>query len=449
MRRYAVLCLAFLLTSLGGKADPVFQVTDLGDLPGGDDVSIPWGLNNLGQVVGLSYVEPTPPFGGRHAFLWTSATGMIDLGTFHDDNHGESVAHDINDIGQVVGWSSSPQGPLGFIWAPGAMELRRIDDPMVRDTISGAMGINNYSEVVGSSWFEGVFHAYLWDSETRVVQVLDDIPGGIDQSGASAVSDEGQVVGWGRGAVGAEQAVLWDLGAGTIEPLGFLREADDLSRAEDMNNRGQVVGSSSNRFGSRAFIWESGMGMKDLGNLSSRSTFARAINEAGAVVGGSDGRAFIWTEAAGMADLNNLLDDAHPLPSSLVLLEARDINDHGQIVAIGALEIPPGARTQHAILLTPADIDGDGVPNDEDACPTSNTDETVIIHQCDTRVANTVLSDGCTISDEIELCAEDAKNHGQFVRCVSLLTNALKRAGIITGRERGSIQRCAAKADIP
>jgi hypothetical protein len=93
--------------------------------------------------------------------------------------------------------------------------------------------------------------------------------------------------------------------------------------------------------------------------------------------------------------------------------------------------------------------DGDGVPNDEDECPESNLSETVVIDGWDFGVDNVLLEDGCTISDLIYQCAEDADNHGEFVSCVSHTTNHLKTREIISGKEKGMIQKCAAKADIP
>lgn len=74
---------------------------------------------------------------------------------------------------------------------------------------------------------------------------------------------------------------------------------------------------------------------------------------------------------------------------------------------------------------------------------------TVIIDGCNSGVPNNVLPSGGTISDLIAECAEGARNHGQFVSCVSHVTNDLKNAGIITGQQKGAIQRCAAQADIP
>ena len=95
------------------------------------------------------------------------------------------------------------------------------------------------------------------------------------------------------------------------------------------------------------------------------------------------------------------------------------------------------------------DSDGDGIPDDEDACPDSNLSETVVIDFCDSGVENQLSDDGCTIADLIDECAANANNHGRFVRCVAKLTNALKRDGIISGREKGAIQSCAGQADLP
>lgn len=95
------------------------------------------------------------------------------------------------------------------------------------------------------------------------------------------------------------------------------------------------------------------------------------------------------------------------------------------------------------------DNDGDGVPNDEDECPNSNLSATVVIDGCNAGVPNTLFPSACTISDLIAACAEGASNHGQFVTFVSRLTNDLKKAGTITGQQKGAIQSCTAQANIP
>ena len=74
---------------------------------------------------------------------------------------------------------------------------------------------------------------------------------------------------------------------------------------------------------------------------------------------------------------------------------------------------------------------------------------TVVIDGCDSEVANILLPTGYSLSDEIAMCAASAGNHGEFVSCVSRMTNDLKKDGIITGKEKSAIQSCAAQANIP
>src|SRR5262245_15813158 len=95
------------------------------------------------------------------------------------------------------------------------------------------------------------------------------------------------------------------------------------------------------------------------------------------------------------------------------------------------------------------DSDHDGVVDADDECAESNVAPTLIIESCDAGVGNTISSSGCTFSDQIEACAERAKNHGKFVSCVTKLTNRWKKGKLITGRQKGAIQKCAAQADLP
>jgi hypothetical protein len=95
------------------------------------------------------------------------------------------------------------------------------------------------------------------------------------------------------------------------------------------------------------------------------------------------------------------------------------------------------------------DNDGDGVPNDEDACPKSDRSTTVVIDGCDSEVTNTVFPSGCTLADLLDDCADKARKHHKFVHCVARLTSTMKRIGIITGQQKDTIQSCAAQADLP
>ena len=136
-------------------------------------------------------------------------------------------------------------------------------------------------------------------------------------------------------------------------------------------------------------------------------------------------------------------------------------------VALGAVcvvtELPPGVFTAECTaeimhftdfaMIAPLDSDGDGIPDNfptgSDDCDNSDLDETVVVDGCDSGVENVLAENGCTISDDILECADGARNHGKFVSCVAKLTNRLKKTGLISGKEKGAIQRCAAQSDLP
>jgi probable HAF family extracellular repeat protein len=126
----------------------------LGTLRDWDTWSVATAINNHGQVVGSSTYDgaDTPRTG--HAFLYQDGT-MQDLGSL---GGWDSGANDINDAGQVVGWSTDEtEDRVPFIYTGGAMRhLGGLDG----DSAFGeAKGINNAGLVVG--WAQ-----YSWSETT-------------------------------------------------------------------------------------------------------------------------------------------------------------------------------------------------------------------------------------------------------------------------------------------
>ena len=72
-----------------------------------------------------------------------------------------------------------------------------------------------------------------------------------------------------------------------------------------------------------------------------------------------------------------------------------------------------------------------------------------IIDGCDTVVPEYTFEDGDTMLGLIMECAADAKNHGQFVSCVSHLLNEWKKDGLITGDQKEMIMDCIGAMDLP
>ena len=95
------------------------------------------------------------------------------------------------------------------------------------------------------------------------------------------------------------------------------------------------------------------------------------------------------------------------------------------------------------------DDDNDGILDGNDSYACSVTVNAVSVGDCDPNVLNVQVGGGATMMDLILLCAATANNHGDFVSCVSALTNAWKSAGLITGAQKGRIVSCAAQSNIP
>ncbi len=98
-----------------------------------------------------------------------------------------------------------------------------------------------------------------------------------------------------------------------------------------------------NAYTSHAFITGAdGTGMRGLDELAGGSSFARAINDGGQVAGGSHaaegGYHAVITGANGMGtmDLNSLVE----LPEGVILTDAVDINNNGQVIATGIVPEP-------------------------------------------------------------------------------------------------------------
>ena len=147
---------AFSWTRAGG-------MRDLGTLGGSETVAS--AVNASGQVVGDSYTSVAGDI-QNHAFLWSQAEGMIDLGTFGGFyTHASAV----NATGHVVGESDLagyPRTTHAFSWtrAGGMIDLGTLGGRR-----SAAVAVNDSSRVVGHSFLAGdnVGHAFSWDGSGR------------------------------------------------------------------------------------------------------------------------------------------------------------------------------------------------------------------------------------------------------------------------------------------
>jgi probable HAF family extracellular repeat protein len=140
------------------KGEPI----DLGNLGGDGHFNgiFATGLNNLGQVVGVSDTTGDASF---HAFLWKEGH-MTDLGTLPGDSYSYATA--ISDRGQVVGLSLDANFNLrAAIWQNG--NIANLNDFVPAETtllLQTACSINGKGQIIGIALAKGTandYHAYL------------------------------------------------------------------------------------------------------------------------------------------------------------------------------------------------------------------------------------------------------------------------------------------------
>jgi probable HAF family extracellular repeat protein len=137
------------------------RATDLGNLGGTTGQAggnLAWGINNRGQVIGVSDLPGDTTF---HAFLWTKATGIQDLGAVGSDVY--STASGINDAGDVVGLSLDANfNGRAFLWHHGVMTDLNTLAPNSPLYLLSACSINLRGDIAGlGTTSTGEFHAYL------------------------------------------------------------------------------------------------------------------------------------------------------------------------------------------------------------------------------------------------------------------------------------------------
>ena len=135
-----------------------YHVTDLGVLPG-FTLSEAHGINDSGQVVGLMNNATS-----AHAFLWTSG-GMQDLGEL-PGGADVSFGNAVNSSGEVAGSSvDASANHRAFLWTSGAA-CRTWESCRVAITPVLPMELTDSGQVVGRSGAatasSGSSHAFLW-----------------------------------------------------------------------------------------------------------------------------------------------------------------------------------------------------------------------------------------------------------------------------------------------
>lgn len=321
-----------------------YRLVDLGTL--GGNSSIAHSINDYGEVVGGSTIAT----GGERPFLYTKGM-LINLGTI-DGLNGNSWANGINDHGQIVG-SGYVSGIDGihkhaFLYANSTM--LDLNSPGERE--SGAAAINDLGHIVGySSAVDNnpLFQTpFLYDIADGIMTQLPTLGG--TYGTANAINNLGQIVGFSTRSDGYEHAFLYDQAKATIIDLDPLRQ--EGSHASGINDAGEIVGDWIYH-GTPLAFWYTNDAIMYIATLAGGDTFATGINNQNQIVGSgwvpncnNCSSAFVW-KGDTITDLNALIAPG----SGLVLLGASGINSHGQIV--GDAEYTNDDAQRRAFLLNP------------------------------------------------------------------------------------------------
>lgn len=211
-----------------------------------------------------------------------------------------------------------------------------------------AADVNSSGVITGGAATATTSHAFIWQEGIGMSDIGNLAPSGV--SSGLAINSAGHIVGQGTAASGELHAFWWngvtmlDLGA---LPMGV------SSLAQGVNDADDVVGVSTTdalATSFHAFLWKSGVGMTQLGELGPYDTRAFDINNNGDAVGWSwidnvgSARAVLWENGGPVINLNTRIAGG----SGWVLNDARGINDAGQIVGNGVHN-----GQSRAFLLTP------------------------------------------------------------------------------------------------
>jgi uncharacterized membrane protein len=354
------------------QALPAYTFTDLGVLDPAHPYTVPFAINNAGQITGLSRY----PDGNNRAFRITPAIvggqpvwfqdangdGVNDLMQVLalNKNYRYSEGHSINTSGQVAGtgqgsFTSLPQN--AFFWdASGAGQA-------TTGTQSWGYGINDAGVMVGTIFPKrgGEFAAMWTLANGRWTETNLGVLPGYASSDGWGVNNAGQVAVSNFLSGPGHQSALWLPAPAYGFPKGMNSLGGIPGHVENwpavVNNLGEVAGSSDtglvdagNRPVYHAYLWLPSAayglpaGMNDLHDAGvGVSSEAYGLNQGPGgvlrVVGqvrtsSGEERAFVWDSSSRtMTDLNTVTS----LPAGCVLGSSNSpntlaVNDGGQIV---------------------------------------------------------------------------------------------------------------------
>jgi hypothetical protein len=367
-----ILLLSF--SSAAVTAPPSYRVLDIGFLPAAETMK-PGGLNDLGTVVGTAYLNP-----GIRAFVWTESTGVRRLPVPPDGRDVNNDAFDVNNRNQAIGYVPiSPDEGGNAIWNPDGTYTFYLEGTWAGEQRPYSfVQITNGGKVLGQSYWEGtdgIIYPWIWYPDRGLVDISHTGKVGFT---AYQMNDAGRVVGSHYNCFSSVTAFVYDVDERRLRWVDpQYGSSCRASGATAVNDAGDVVGWA--RTGGipdmQPFIWNETDGYRVLpGSVAPNRAELRPtdINNANQVVGRFNTANqrlrtsfFYWDEDNRFHDLKKLLDPDDPMTDKVVLsgeqitldgdpILVPKINDRGEILVTGSLrgeDIQDGPK--HTFLLVP------------------------------------------------------------------------------------------------
>ncbi len=298
-----------------------YSLTPIGSLGGGGTNAS--ALNNVGDVVGcsLAVINGSPTARG---FVYRNGL-MMDIGSLVSG--GSSCANDINDSGQITGFSATATGEQrGFIYQNGTMtSLGDLGTSSVGEAINNSGIVAGTANNVSDDLFVGGF---FYDARMSPPQVSLGSLGGaaVTSRGMNAAGD---IIGFAANAEFRGTSHLYR--NGVITDLGTVLGFPSTPNA--INDLGDVVGTRTEG----GYLLSNGT-VTTLVGLEGNRASPQSINNSGDIVGQSwtaNGNRALVIRQGVTVDLNTVIAASSPDRAFVTLEAADDINNNGWIIAEG------------------------------------------------------------------------------------------------------------------
>lgn len=337
--RALITVLSAALLPFAAHGAPLFRITDVGP------ANSPSAINEKSQVL----VDGT--FNGAHDAVWKDGASK-DVSVVPDQ------VFDMNDKGVVVGYrfeqGSGTNTPV--YWPKAGKAAHTLAQAVTGGSgYDRATGVNTAGQMAGWLFYsDGISGAAYWDANGALTDLrpLMELHCYLFAN-HPRINDKGVIA-----ATSCDHGYRIDIASmNPVRLEGFdtkdAFQCNDCSQALGINDKNAVVGSSralfhrkdeSTGIRSEATLWNKKAKAKALGVLHISgypdvNSYAVAINSSDWAVGWTDNfgslrRAFLWTPEDKMTDLNKLIDPSDPKYKKVTLLNAKAINNKGEIVGV-------------------------------------------------------------------------------------------------------------------